>query len=194
MPSPTPLSPMTNVLSDAYEHSHQDLQRVAARYVGRDAEDLVQDAFVRALQSGDAFRYESAPATWLHRIVVNTCIDRWRRQRRRQHIETPVASIETASGVAADHDPLPALLVRRALQGLPAEDQRICILYYIVGLSHRELAAILGIPVSTSKTRLHVARGRLRQPFTRVGRRDPQPLAQPTGRYRSSSLHRRGRR
>ena len=158
---------MTSVLADTYERSHQHLRCVAAKYVGRDAEDLVQDVFVRALQSGDAFRNESSPTTWLHRIVVNACIDRWRRQHRRQHIETAVESIETASGAAAHHDPLPSLLVRGALKALPVEDQRLCILYYIVGLSHRELAAILGIPVSTSKTRLHIARGRLKRVLSR---------------------------
>ena len=52
VPAPTP---MRTLLADTYEQSHQHLCAVAAKYVGPDAEDVVQDVFVRALQSGDAF-------------------------------------------------------------------------------------------------------------------------------------------
>src|SRR5215217_857000 len=85
--------PMRTLLADTYERSHQHLCAVAARYVGPDAEDVVQDAFVRALQTGDAFRHEASTATWLHRIAVNICIDRWRRQRRRPEIAADLDSI-----------------------------------------------------------------------------------------------------
>ena len=154
---------MRTLLADTYERSHQQLCAVAARYVGVDAEDVVQDVFVRALQSGDGFRFEAAPSTWLHRIVVNSCIDRWRRQRRRPQLAADLDSVEATTAAPVPADPFTPLLLRAAMQSLSTEDQRLCILHYVMGYSHREIAATLGIKVSTSKSRLHAVRTRLRR-------------------------------
>jgi RNA polymerase sigma-70 factor, ECF subfamily len=155
--------PMRTLLEDTYEQSHQQLCAVAARYVGPDAEDVVQDVFVRALQTGDAFRHEASAATWLHRIAVNICIDRWRRQRRRPEIVADLESIDRSFAAPVSADPSDTILVRSALQVMSADDQRLCILYYVMGYSHREIATALGIGASTSKSRLHAVRTRLRR-------------------------------
>ena len=154
---------MNTLLADTYERSHQHLCRVAERYAGGDAEDLVHDAFVRALQSGGTFRHEAAPATWLHRMVVNVCIDRWRCRQRRSHIE--LESVPPNAQIAACDDPLAAIIVRRALKSLSHDDQHLCILYYVMGYSHREIAAALDIRPTTAKSRLHAMRKRLRREF-----------------------------
>lgn len=157
---------MSTPLADTYERSHQHLCSLAARYVGPDAEDVVQDVFVRALQSGKTFRHEASPTTWLHRIAVNICIDRWRRQRRRPEIAADLDSIVCTFAAPTRGDPSDAIQVRSALQAMPANDQRLCILHYVMGYSHREIATALGIRASTSKSRLHAARPRLRRALT----------------------------
>ena len=75
-------------LADTYVQSYGQLRSVAARLVQQDeADDMVQEAYVRALARSDAFRGESAPTTWLYRILVNACLDARRsRQRRGVHV------------------------------------------------------------------------------------------------------------
>jgi DNA-directed RNA polymerase specialized sigma24 family protein len=60
-------------------------------------------------------------------------------------------------------DPLTPLMLQGVMQSLSAEDQRLCMLRYMMGYSHREIAATLGIGVSTSKSRLNAVRTRLRR-------------------------------
>jgi RNA polymerase sigma factor (sigma-70 family) len=71
---------LRETLTHLYERFRPQLRAVAARYVGNDAEDVVQDAFLSALSSGHAFRGDSAPLTWLHRVVVNHSLGRCRKR------------------------------------------------------------------------------------------------------------------
>ena len=75
-------------LADTYIESYGQLRNVASRFVQQDeADDMVQEAYVRALARGDEFRGESTPTTWLYRILVNACLDvRRYRQRRGVHV------------------------------------------------------------------------------------------------------------
>jgi RNA polymerase sigma-70 factor, ECF subfamily len=155
-------TPMRTLLADTYERSHQHLCAVAARYVGAEAEDVVQDVFVRALQTGDAFRHEASMTTWLHRIAVNICIDRWRRQRRRPEMTAALDAIASTHAADVPVDLFDTLLVQAALAAMPPDDRQLCILHYVMGYSHREIAMALGIRATTSKSRLHTARTRLR--------------------------------
>jgi RNA polymerase sigma-70 factor, ECF subfamily len=79
---------MPEPIADTYVHSYGQLRSVAARFVRReDVEDLVQEAYVRALAHGHRFRGESAPTTWIYRILVNACLDiRRYSQRRGVHV------------------------------------------------------------------------------------------------------------
>jgi len=156
---------MRATLADTYELSHRRLRAVASRYVGgQDAEDAVHDAFVQALNHSDTFRHDAAPATWLHRIVVNGCISDFRKRQRRQLVD--LESHPTDPSLVTRLDPRNTVMVRAALQSLPHDDRRLCILHYVMGYSHREISAALGIPVGTSKGRLHTARHRLRRLMT----------------------------
>ena len=153
-------------LADTYERSRRRLRTVASRYVGgQDAEDVVHDAFVQALHHSDSFRHEAAPATWLHRIVINVCIDDFRKRSRRRLVD--IESNMTDPSLTSLSDPQKTMLVRAALRSLTPDAQRLCILHDIMGYSHREIAASLGIPIGTSKSQLHVARHRLRRFMTR---------------------------
>ena len=121
------------------------------------AADAVQDAFISAFRRADGFRGQAAVTTWLHRIVVNACLDRLRR--RRPTSELP----EDHTGVIADrHDRNASvetrLDVRAALANLP-EGQRLALtLVDMHGLSIAEAAQILDVAEGTIKSRC--ARGR----------------------------------
>jgi RNA polymerase sigma-70 factor (ECF subfamily) len=157
-------SPLHAALADAYTRSHKRLRAVAFRFAEHDADDLVHDAFVRALEGGDSFRHHSSATTWLYRIVINAGIDRRRRGQRR--------SESALSGDVESKSPqlLDVLAVRDAFHRLPLEDQQVCMLFDILGHTHAEIAVALDIPVGTSKRRLFSARRRLRARFmgTRV--------------------------
>ena len=125
-------------LDETYVHSFGRLRSVATRLVSReDADDMVQEAYLRALTNGDRFRGEAAQTTWIHRILVNACLDARRyRQRRGVHV-----TLEESH-----------MALREGGQG-----------YDVMGYTHPEISRRLGIPVGTSKGRLCAARRRLRR-------------------------------
>ncbi len=140
---------------------HRDrLWAVAVRTLGdrEEAADAVQDALVSAFRAADRFRGESAVSTWLHRIVVNACLDRARRRQSRPTVSLP--EVETAAMAQAPPDSDTALVVRSALARLPAEQRIPLVLLEVQGYSVAEIAAILGVAEGTVKSRC--ARGRAR--------------------------------
>ena len=151
---------MENTVVQVYERSRRQLCAVAARYVGDEAEDVVQDAFLSALRSGNGFRGDSAPLTWISRIVVNASIDRCRRRVRRDRAHD-IRQMHRPTSATAAHDE--AMAIRVALRRLTRNQRRVFVLYDVLGHTHTEIARRLAIPLGTSKRRLGDARRRLRQ-------------------------------
>jgi RNA polymerase sigma-70 factor (ECF subfamily) len=142
---------------------HRDrLWAVALRTLGNreDAADAVQDALVSAYRSAGRFRGDSAVTTWLHRIVVNACLDRARRRQSRPTVPLPETESVSSRAVDASHDSDTALVVRAALAQLPAEQRVALVLLDMHGYSVAEIAVMLGIAEGTVKSRC--ARGRAR--------------------------------
>jgi RNA polymerase sigma-70 factor, ECF subfamily len=138
---------------------HRDrLWAVALRTVGdrEEAADALQDALLSAYRAADRFRGDSAVTTWLHRIVVNACLDRIRRRQSRPTVPLPETDVTPAP--ASDRDT--ALVVREALATLPAEQRAALVLVDIQGYAVAEAAQILGVAEGTIKSRC--ARGRAR--------------------------------
>jgi RNA polymerase sigma-70 factor (ECF subfamily) len=140
---------------------HRDrLWAVALRTAGgpEDAADALQDAMVSAFRRAGSFRGDAAVTTWLHRIVVNACLDQ---HRRRKHRPT-TAWIENLHEVAHDTDDMAnrelQIELERALAELPAEQRSAIVLVDVQGYSVDDAAAILQCPVGTVKSRC--ARGR----------------------------------
>ncbi len=138
-----------------------------------DAADAVQEALISAYRAAAGWRGEAAVTTWLHRIVVNACLDRLRRDKVRPVSELP----ETGPGEPADpHDRIAdsdaQLLVRAALARL-RDDQRAAItLVDLYGYSVVDAAGILSVAEGTVKSRC--ARGRV-QLAQFLGRLDGNP-------------------
>lgn len=149
---------------------HRDrLWAVALRTMGdrEDAADALQDALLSAHRAAPRFRGDSAVTTWLHRIVVNACLDRIRRRQAHPTVPLPdggrnpdpdrPAGVEPAAP-ATDHDT--TLVVREALAKLPMEQRAALVLVDLQGYAVAEVATILGVAEGTVKSRC--ARGRAR--------------------------------
>ena len=131
-----------------------------------DAEEVAQDAFVRAWLALPRFRGEASFSTWLYRIVARRAFDRAAVLRRRSGRETDIeAAEETAAkgtGSNADEGRLRARRMERLVAGLPEAQRAAVTLFYYEGRSVEQVAASLGMPQGTVKTHLSRARARLR--------------------------------
>ncbi len=132
----------------------------------REAEELTQDAFVRAWEKLGSFRGGSAFSSWLHRLAVNVVLASWRARGR--HRERVVAIADVQGAVDPEHDPKPrlALDLESAISRLPAGARTVFVLHDVEGYRHRDIAELTGLAVGTSKTQLHRARRLLRKALT----------------------------
>lgn len=148
-----------------YRRHHRRVHGVIVRLVGQTsgrAEDLTQEAFVRAWQALPSFRFESAVSTWLHRLAVNTALMELRARRSRPWQEDDddalesVATPDTAGRAVLGRD------LERAVASLPPRARAVLVLHDVEGWKHEEIAGELGMAVGSSKAQLHRARGLLR--------------------------------
>jgi RNA polymerase sigma-70 factor (ECF subfamily) len=147
-------------LEDRYTTSF----RTACLILGnrQDAEEAVQEAFLRAWRFRDSLPSGADCRRWLYRVVVNTCYSKLRteiphRDRRsdEQHLDGLAGGTDDAGDLVCSHD------VLRALQDLPIALRVVVVLRYYADLSEREIATAIGRPPGTVKSRLHEARRRL---------------------------------
>ncbi len=127
------------------------------------AEELTQDAFVRAWQRLPAFRGESAFSSWMHPLVVNLALTQ---RRTRMRYEARVHSTDDLEAFDRGHGPRePAARVdlERALGTLPPKARAVFVLHDVEGYRHDEIAQMTGTAVGTSKAQLHRARKLLRE-------------------------------
>jgi len=127
------------------------------------AEEITQEAFIRAWQKLSSFRFESAFSTWLHRLAVNVALmDIRSRSSQPAHDDGDDAlqNIEEAlpAFCAAERGDL-----ERAVAALPPRARAVLVLHDIEGWKHEEIAGELGMAVGSSKAQLHRARGILRR-------------------------------
>lgn len=143
---------------------HRDrMWAIALRTLGDpdEAADAVQDALISAFRCASGFRGQAQVTTWLHRIVVNACLDRIRRNRARPTAPLPDGgSGEPALTLDAMAAQESRLAVGDALRSLPVEQRAAIVLVDVEGYSVAETAQLLGIAEGTVKSRC--ARGRAR--------------------------------
>jgi RNA polymerase sigma-70 factor, ECF subfamily len=142
---------------------HRDhLWAVALRTTGdpEDAADALQDGLISAMRHAASFRGDAKLSTWLHRIVVNACLDKLRR--RAAHPTSPLPDDDRAPSARRDEfdDRDTAADVEAALATLPADQRAAIVLVDIEGYPVAEAATILEVPAGTVKSRC--ARGRVK--------------------------------
>jgi RNA polymerase sigma-70 factor (ECF subfamily) len=149
----------------------------AARLILRDAElarDAVQEALIRAWRDLPGLRDPDRLDAWLHRLIVNACLDLARRRRRRvievelKALDMPAAS--DAAGSLADRQ-----LLDEALARLDPGHRAVVALHYLLGMPLPEVATVLRIPLGTAKSRLHYSLAAMRRTVT--GNADPSTEA-----------------
>lgn len=139
---------------------HKDrMWAVALRTTGNPelASDCVQDAFIAAYRRAGSFRGDSAFTTWMHRIVVNACLDRLRRDKPTSELP----EIDPADPHDAHDSAETRLLVRAALARIPEAQRMALVLVDMHGMPVHEAASVLGVPEGTVKSRCFRGRAAL---------------------------------
>lgn len=132
-----------------------------------EAEDCTQEAFIQAWKKLRLFRGDSAFATWLHRIAVNSVLGRMRKSKRDQERLLTVADTAAPPHPANDGGELQDLA--DAINKLPERARHVFVLHAVYGYSHDEAGDMLGIATGTSKAQLHRARKLLAQQLENEG-------------------------
>jgi len=149
-----------------YRRHHRRVHAVIVRLVGQAgarAEDLTQEAFVRAWQALPAFRFESAVSTWLHRLAVNTALMELRSRRSRPWPEDDDEALESVATPDTAGRAMLGRELEQAVASLPPRARAVLVLHDVEGWKHEEISIELGMAVGSSKAQLHRARGLLRE-------------------------------
>jgi RNA polymerase sigma-70 factor (ECF subfamily) len=156
------------------------LYNFALRQVGAQAvaEEVVQDAFVRVVQSAAEFKHEARFTTWVYTILRNLCIDQLRRRALRRHPslderapsadgEGPTLLEQTADKRASvEREATGAELqarITQAVEALPDDQREVFLLREVGNLPFKEIAVVTGAPENTVKSRMRYALERLQQ-------------------------------
>jgi RNA polymerase sigma-70 factor (ECF subfamily) len=155
----------TRVFEDIYQRYGDRMKSIAWNHLGNvsDAEDAVQETFLKIHRSASTYTGEASFSTWIFRILVNTCYDVLRKRRRRIE-ESPIEDmVETAERTAPSVDDAKRMTLHKLLHELPEQRRSVFTLFEIEGLSHAEIGEILGISEGNSKWILFATKKELQQ-------------------------------
>ncbi|MBN1599430.1 MAG: RNA polymerase sigma factor [Bacteroidales bacterium] len=128
-----------------------------------EAEDMLQDAFSEAFVKLDSFRYESSFGAWLKRIVVNKCINHLKKRRAQLVFTDNVPETNHEDNQDLEQEHLDVKRIYKAMEQLPDGYRVIFSLYLIEGYDHSEIAQIMGISESTSKSQFSRAKQKIKE-------------------------------
>jgi len=146
-----------------YEEYYSGMKAICARYAmcNEDAEDILHDGFMKVFRYIDKYTIGTSLPAWIKRVMINTSIDYYRKQKRRR-----TDDIERAFDLSADEaDAISACSEKEilaAVQGLTDTYRQVFNLYVLEGYSHKEIGAQLNINASTSRSNLAKARNKLK--------------------------------
>lgn len=171
---------MTDLIARAREGDQAAFRELYETHVGRvyalclrltadpaHAEELTQDAFVRAWERLGSFRGESAFSTWLHRLTLNVVLAERRAVGRRERRVTLTDDPEALGSFSRSTSPTDRIDLDGAIARLPPGARAVFVLHDVEGYKHEEIAAMTGIAEGTSKTQLFRARRLLREALNR---------------------------
>ncbi len=138
----------------------------------QDAEDLVQDAFMAALDKIDTFDTQRDFAPWFYRILVNRCLNARKSRARRNSVDIPMdAASPVASPLLETERSELRRELNRAMELLPERQRTIVSMFDLEGFSSPEIAEVMGISDGTVRWHLHQARRVLREALEPYARR-----------------------
>jgi RNA polymerase sigma factor (sigma-70 family) len=160
----------TRVFEELYGRFGERMKSIAWNTLGNvsDAEDAVQETFLKIHRAAGTYTGEASFSTWAFRILVNTCYDHLRKKRRRID-ESPIEElVESAERTAPSVDDAKRMTLRKLLDDLPEQRRTVFTLFEIEGLSHAEIAGILDITEGNSKWILFATKKELREKWKSV--------------------------
>lgn len=157
-------------LKELYERYFPTLMPVCMRYAKdeHEAKDLLHEGFIKAFRYIDKYKAGTSLDAWMRRVMVNSCIDHYRKQHKYkvQDIDTAYHIKNLDPSVLED---MTAHEIMRAVQSLPATYRSVFNLYIIEGFNHKEIAEKLRISESTSRSNLVKARKKLQEVLSKLG-------------------------
>ena len=164
-------------ISELYELHRRRALAIARRIVkdADDAEDVVQDVFVRLFSRDVNFDGNAAPSTWLHRVMVNSSINSLRARKRRSTLECPLMGEADPLDRTIEQEQHQRLL--QAIETLSEQHRMVVTLRDVRGYSYPEIARMLGLPEGTVKSALNRARARLAKALNRMGEKTDGEMA-----------------
>lgn len=151
-------------LKKLYEDHYPIMFPICRRYANNeeDALDILHDGFIKVFKNIDKYQVGTSLTAWIKRVMVNTSIDYYRKETRRRSVD-----IEDAKSLASDNpdalSEISAEEIIHLLQHLSPQYRSVFNLYVIEGYSHKELAEMLNITESTSRSNLVKARTKLKE-------------------------------
>ena len=149
-------------LAELYHRTRAAVYGMALSYLhnAHDAQDLTQDVFVRVWDCGAQYRPTGSPMGWLLAVCRNLCLMQLRSENRHSPLtDAEWDAIPTEeTGLSADE----RTLLHQALAGLGEEERRVVLLHAVTGLKHREIAALLELPLPTVLSKYHRALKKMR--------------------------------
>ena len=144
------------------------MYNVSYRITGReeDAEDALQEAFISAFKNLSSYRADATFGAWLKRIVVNKSINVLKRRKHELMPDDEEWDVVETESAGDYREELTIDRVKKAIEELPDGYRSVLSLYLLEGYDHQEIAEILGITESTSKSQLNRAKGKLREKLT----------------------------
>jgi RNA polymerase sigma factor (sigma-70 family) len=160
----------TKIFEELYHRLGDRMKSIAWNHLGNaaDAEDAVQETFLKIHRAASTYSGEASFATWAYRILVNTCYDHLRKRRRRIEETNLDDGQETLERTAPNVDDAKRMTLRKLLDELPEQRRTVFSLFEIEGLSHAEIGEILGISEGNSKWILFSTRKELQEKWKRT--------------------------
>ena len=165
-----------NAFGEIVEMYKDKVFQISYRMLGNrhEAEDIVQEAFIRAYVNIQRYNLELKFSTWLYRITTNLCIDRIRKKKPDYYLDAEVKGTEgltmysqVPSKTTLPEDDVESLelqdTIQKEIMKLPEKYRSVIVLKYIEELSLKEISEILEMPLGTVKTRIHRGREALRK-------------------------------
>jgi RNA polymerase sigma-70 factor (ECF subfamily) len=170
-----------NAFGEIVEIYKDKVYQICFRMLGNrhEAEDIAQEAFLRAYVNISSFNQERKFPTWLYRIATNLCIDRIRKKKPDYYLDAEIFGTDgldmysqiAASGKTPESEVEGMELhetVQKEISALPEKYRSVIILKYLEDLSLNEISEILNMPLGTVKTRIHRGREALRKQLRKL--------------------------